>query len=118
VATHELTDGQTESDYHCGVDLKDEKAFADAKAALCKTALLSNPQQGWELALMVDASSDCVGAALPSLHGSPWLSFSKKLEPAKVWYSAVDQDLLACCGRICNFRYMLKELPFTIYTDH
>jgi cleavage and polyadenylation specificity factor subunit 1 len=41
-----------------------EKAFADAKAALCKTALLAHSQQGWELALMVDASSDCLGAAL------------------------------------------------------
>jgi hypothetical protein len=28
------------------------KTFADAKAALCKTALLIPPQQGWELALM------------------------------------------------------------------
>jgi hypothetical protein len=41
-----------------------EKAFADAKAALCRTALLAHPQQGWELALTVDASLDCVGAAL------------------------------------------------------
>jgi hypothetical protein len=41
-----------------------EKAFSDAKAALCKTALLAHPQQGWELALMVDASSGCVAAAL------------------------------------------------------
>jgi cleavage and polyadenylation specificity factor subunit 1 len=51
-----------------------EKAFADAKAALCKTALLAHSQQGWELALMVDASSDCLGAALQqsSSPSSPW----------------------------------------------
>jgi hypothetical protein len=61
-----------------------EKAFADAKAALCKTALLAHSQQGWELALMVDASSDCLGAALQqrSSPSSPWQPlafFSKKL---------------------------------------
>jgi hypothetical protein len=41
-----------------------EKELADAKSALCKTTLLVHPQQDWELALMGDASSDCVGAAL------------------------------------------------------
>jgi hypothetical protein len=70
-----------------------EKAFADAKAALCKTALLAHPQQGWELALMVDASSDCVGAALqqrlsPSSPWQPLAFFSRKLEPAQIRYSA------------------------------
>ncbi len=52
------------------------KAFADAKTALCMTALLAHPQQSWDLPLMGDASSDCVGAALqqrasPPLNGSP-----------------------------------------------
>jgi hypothetical protein len=37
-----------------------ERAFADAKTALCKTALLAHPLQGWELALVVEASADCV----------------------------------------------------------
>jgi hypothetical protein len=41
-----------------------ETVSADAKAGLCKTALLAHSQQGWELALMVDASSDCLGASL------------------------------------------------------
>jgi hypothetical protein len=44
--------------------LEMEKEFADAKSALCKTALLAHPQQGWELALMADASLDCAGVAL------------------------------------------------------
>ncbi len=45
-------------------NLEMAKAYSDAKAALCKTALLAHPQQGFELALMVDASADCVGATL------------------------------------------------------
>jgi hypothetical protein len=85
------------------------KAFSDAKAALCKTALLAHPQQGWELALMVDASSRCVGAALqqrssPSTPWQPLAFFSKKLEPAQVQYSAFDRELLASCAGICHFR--------------
>jgi hypothetical protein len=54
-----------------------EKAFADAKAALCKTALLAHPQQGWELALMVMPlrtvlEQHCSRGHLHPLHGSPW----------------------------------------------
>ena len=100
-----------------------ERAFADAKAALCKAALLAHPQQGWELAVMVDASADHVGAALqqraaPSSPWQPLAFFSKKLEPAQVRYSAFDRELYACCAGIRHFRYMLEGRPFTIYTDH
>ncbi len=96
-----------------------EKAFVDAKEALCKATLLAHPQ----LALMVDSSSDCVGAALQqrSSSTSPWqlLAFlSKKMEPAQVRYSAFDQELLACCAVVRHFPYMLEGRPFTIYTDH
>jgi hypothetical protein len=101
-----------------------EKAFSDAKAALCNTALLAHPQQGWELALMVDASSDCVVAALlqrSSSTSSPWRPlafFSKKLEPFQVRYYAFDWELLACCAAICHFWNMLEGQPFIIYKDY
>jgi hypothetical protein len=82
-----------------------ERAFADAKIALCQTALLAHPQQGWKLALMVDASAGCVGAALqqrysPSSSWQPLAFYSGKLEPAKIKYSAFDSKLLACCAGI------------------
>jgi transposase InsO family protein len=100
-----------------------EKAFASAKSALCQAALLAHPRQGWELALMVDASADHVGAALQQREtaSSPWQPlafFSKKLEPAQVRYSAFDRELFACCAGIRHFRYMLEGRLFTIYTDH
>jgi hypothetical protein len=74
-----------------------EKAFSDAKAALCKTALLVHPQQGWELALIVDVSSHCVGATLQQ-RSSPWQPlafFSKKLEPSQIQYCI--QLLIGSC---------------------
>jgi hypothetical protein len=72
---------------------------------------------------MVDASSDCVGAALQqrSSPSSPWQPlafFSRKLEPAQIRYLAFDHELFACCAGIQHFRYMLEGGPFTIYTDH
>jgi hypothetical protein len=81
-----------------------EKTFTDAKAALCKTALLAHPRQGWELALMVDASSDCVGAVL-----------QQRSSPRN---SAFDWKLSACCPGIRYSRYMLEVRSFTIYTNH
>jgi hypothetical protein len=67
-----------------------ERAFADAKTSLCRTALLAHPQQGCELALMVDASADCVGAALQQRSSpiSSWqpLDFFEKLGPAQIKY--------------------------------
>jgi hypothetical protein len=84
-----------------------EKAFADAKAALCKTALLAHSQQGWELALMVDVSSHCLGLQQSSSPSSPWQPlafFSKKLEPAQIRYSTFDRELFACCAGIQHFR--------------
>jgi len=85
--------------------LEMEKKFADAKSALCKTALLAHPQQAWELALMADATSDCVGPALQqrSSPSSPWQPlafFSRKLEPAQIRYLAFEREIFACCAGI------------------
>ncbi len=51
-----------------------EKAFADAKAALCKTALLDHSQQGWELALLFQTvlEQHYSRGHLHPLDGSPW----------------------------------------------
>jgi hypothetical protein len=86
-------------------------------------ALLAPPQQDQELAVMVDAPADHVGAALQQRRSSaadwqPLTLFSKKLEPAQMRYSAFDQELFACVAGIRHFRYMLEGRPFTIYTNH
>jgi hypothetical protein len=63
-------------------------AFAAAKAALCKKVSLAHPSPTGELALMVDASAEHVGAPLQqrAAVSGPWqplVFFSKKLEPAQ-----------------------------------
>jgi hypothetical protein len=99
------------------------EAFDAARTALGAAALLAHPLQDEELAVMVDASADHVGAALQQRRSAaadwqPLAFFSKKLEPAQMRYSAFDRELLACVAGIRHFRYMLEGSPFTIYTDH
>jgi hypothetical protein len=98
-------------------------AFDAARTALGAAALLAHPQQDQELAVMVDASADHVGAALQQRRSAaadwqPLAFFSKKLEPAQIRYSTFDRELFACVAGIRHLRYMLEGRPFTIYTDH
>ncbi len=64
-------------------------AFNAARTALGAAALLAHPQQDQELAVMVDASADHVGAALQqrrsaAAYWQPLAFFFKKLEPAQM----------------------------------
>jgi RNase H-like domain found in reverse transcriptase len=100
-----------------------QQAFGDPKAALAAVTLLAQPLEKAELALMVDASADHVGAALhqrtsPHAAWQPLGFFLKKLLPAERRYSGFDRELLACVQGIRYFRYMLEARRFTIYTDH
>ncbi len=52
-ATHGLAEGGLKATAAVAWTPEMEKAFADAKAALCKTALLAHSQQGLELALLL-----------------------------------------------------------------
>ncbi len=93
-------------------------AFDAARTALGVAALLAHPQQDQELAVMWDASADHVGTALHQRQSAaadwPLTFFSKKLEPAQMWYSAFDRELFACVASIRHLRYMLEGCPFTI----
>ncbi len=102
-------------------------AFDAARTALGAAALLAHPQQDQELAVMVDAFADHVGAALQQRRSAaadwqPLAFFSKKLEPAQMRYSAFDRELFACVAGIRHFRYMLKGccgyLYIIIYTNN
>ena len=71
-------------------------AFAAIKEALAKAALLTHPQPGAPLCLVMDASDRAVGAVLQqSLNGvwQPISFFSKKLKPAESHYSTFDREL-------------------------
>ncbi len=73
-----------------------EAAFDAARTTLGVATLLAHPQEDQELAVMVDASADHVGAALqqrclPAADWQPLAFFSKKQEPAQMRYSAFDR---------------------------
>ncbi|MBX9657126.1 MAG: DDE-type integrase/transposase/recombinase [Nitrospiraceae bacterium] len=99
-------------------------AFKAAKASLAAAVELAHPRQGAELALLVDASDNHVGAVLqqrPSAAAAAWQPlgfYSKKLDPAQTRYSAFDRELLACVMGIRHFRFMVEGRSFTLYTDH
>ena len=88
-------------------------AFEAAKVAYQAATLLVYPNRQAELALMVDALAEHVGATLqqrtaPAGAWQPLGFFSKKLDTAQTRYSAYDQKLLACVLGIPQFRYMLE----------
>ena len=100
-----------------------QQAFQAAKEALSRATTLAHPRQRAELALMVDASAEHVGAALQQRTSErhPWEPlgfFSQKLSPTECRYSAFDRELFACVAGIKHFRFMLEGRRFTLYTDH
>jgi len=100
-----------------------DSAFRTAKGCLSNIAELSHPIPGAELALVADASSSHVGAALHQRgsHLLPWRPlgfFSRKLDSAQRSYSAFDRELLAAFSAIRHFRFQLEGRPFQLWTDH
>jgi transposase InsO family protein len=97
-------------------------AFAAAKAALGRAALLDHPAEGADISLVTDASSAAIGAVLQQRrrggHWRPLGFFSRKLSAAESRYSAFDRELLAVYCAIFHFRYMLEGRSFVIFTDH
>jgi hypothetical protein len=98
-------------------------AFDAARTALGAAGLLAHPQQDQELAVMVDASADHVGAALQQRRSAaadwqPLAFFSKKLEPAQMRYSAFDREMFACVAGIRHFRYMRARLAGSRWPEH
>ena len=98
-------------------------AFLSAKLSLASAAELAHPSSAAELAVVTDASSSHVGAALyqRSFNGGPWeplVFFSRKLDKAQISYSAFDRELLAAFSAIRHFRFQLKGWEFQLWTDH
>ncbi len=104
--------------------IKDHRdAFQAAKDSLRKATHMAFPRAGAEIALMVDASANHMGAALQQreLATAVWQPlgfFSKKLDATQRRCLAYDRELLACVQGIRHFWFMLEGRPFTLYTNH
>ena len=100
-----------------------EAAFTEVKQMLASATRLAHPAQAAKLSLAVDASASHIGACLQQKRaGSPgWEPlgfFSKKLEPAKVKYSAFDRELLAGFLGIRHFRYKVQAGGQALHNLH
>lgn len=100
---------------------KAEQAFEQCKTALQNAATLSHPYSDSALALMTDASNNCIGAVLQQRSGNSWKPlgyYSKKLTETQQKYSTYDRELLAIYMSIKHFRKLFEGRPLTVYTDH
>ena len=92
-------------------------AFKVAKNSLSTPAELAHPSPQAKLALVANASTTHVGAALHQQHcpGGPWEPlgfFSKKQNSAQANYSAFDRELLAAFSAVRHFRFKVEGCPF------
>lgn len=101
-----------------------EKADAEFEKlyVLQQAATLSHPFPGAPLALMTDASNNCVGAVLQQQQGDnswkPLGYFSKRLTVAQRKYSTYDRELVAIYLAITHFRNLIEGRHLVICTDH
>jgi cleavage and polyadenylation specificity factor subunit 1 len=97
------------------------QTFEDCKDNLSRATLLAHPDSLAPLALVTDASTTAMGAALQQRVHHKWQPlafFSRKLTPTQQKYSAYDRELLAIYEAVHHFRHMLEARHFTIFTDH
>ena len=95
-------------------------AFDAAKVALSEAVMLVHPQPHAATCITTDASDLAVGAVLEQFIHGQWrpISFSKKLSPAELKYSAFDRELLAAYLAVRHFQYFVEGRMFHINTDH
>lgn len=98
-----------------------DAAFQQAKEEIAKVTLLAHPSSVAELALYVDASDKCIGAALHQRTEEgerPLGFFSKTLSDTKQRYSTYDRELEAIFQGIRHFKDDIEGRDLIVHTDH
>ena len=88
---------------------------------LASVPVLTHPEPGAPVSLVVDDSDSHVGAVFQQkLQGtwSPFAFFSKKLSSTESKYSAFNRELLAAYSAVLHFRFLLEGRQFTLFRDH
>ena len=82
--------------------------------------MLVHPHPNAATCITMDASNLAVGAMLEQFIDGQWkhISFSKKLSPAELNYSAFDQKILAAYLAVCHFQYFIEGCVFHVNMDH
>ena len=97
------------------------QAFERCKEQLSAATQLAIPTSSLELAIMVDASNQSIGAVVQQHAREGWqpLSFfSRKLTDTEQKYSTYDRELLAAYGAVKHVKHFIDGREFTLYTDH
>ncbi|GBO03278.1 Transposon Ty3-I Gag-Pol polyprotein [Araneus ventricosus] len=97
-----------------------KKKIAQSKKDLANATLLSFPNLASSLALFSDASDYAVGSVLQQFEEDSWKPlafFSKNLTNAQKGYNTYDRELLGIYLFIKQFKHILEERQFTMYTD-
>lgn len=100
---------------------KAEKAFEQCKLELQRAATLTYPVAGKPLAIMADASNNCIGAVLQTQIEGTWCPlgfYSKKMSETQQKYSTYDRELLAVYMALQHFHIMFEGRELIVYTDH
>lgn len=98
-----------------------EAAFQAYKDGITNAVAGTFLKANSSLALVTDASSTAIGAALEQLEDGIWRPlgfFSRKMSPAETRYSTYDRELLAIFAALKFFRHVLEGREFVIKTDH
>lgn len=97
------------------------QAFEQCESNLQNAALLAYPISGQPLAIMADASDNCIGGTLQQKVNNEWVPlgyFSKKLTDTQRKYSTYDRELLSLYSSVQYFRNMFEGRELILYTDH
>ena len=94
-----------------------QEAFVKVKQIVSREVMLAYPDFNKPFDIHTDASKRQLGAVI-SQEKRPIAFYSRKLNPAQVWYTTGERELLAIVETLKEFRTILLGHPIRIYTDH
>ena len=94
-----------------------QQAFEEAKAMLCKHAMLAYPDSTKPFELYTDASNLQLGATLVQ-DGKPIGFYTRKLNSAQQNYTVGKKELLGIVEGFKAFEGILRGTDVTVHTDH
>ncbi|RYE96002.1 MAG: hypothetical protein EOO78_22355, partial [Oxalobacteraceae bacterium] len=101
---------------------RQQKAFAQLKAALCSAPVLILPDPSKPFVLNCDSCAFAIGATLQQDHGrglQPIAYRSKKLSPAERNYDVREREFMAILDACSHWRhYLHSDEPFVLKSDH
>ena len=101
---------------------KEERAFQQLKADLCKEPCLKPPEPNKPYSLYCDASANAIASVLMQCDAQgishPVAYFSRKILPRERAFSTVEREALSIINALTHFESYIYGVPITLYSDH